>query len=153
MLNIKNIISLIFLILISFPSFGGDIKISCNINLETTYSFDESIKKSHEEEIFTITEINGYVIIVPSLASSKFSSISTHKENNTISIKNRSDINKWDITISDKNSGGEIDDVSYLIDRNTGKIFYSLISRHRGQYSKDLGYGNCEPVDMNKKKF
>jgi hypothetical protein len=153
MLKIKKIISLITLILISFPSFGGDIKLFCKINLETTYSTG-TIEKTYEEELFEITETRGTIIILPNSRASKFSSISNHKHSTTISIKDRSDANKWDIAVSDKNPQGLIDEVSFMIDRNTGKIFYSLLSRQpAGAYLKELGYGNCEKVDMSKRKF
>ena len=141
------------LVLIAFPSFGGEIKLFCKINLETTYSTG-TIEKTYEEELFEITETRGTIIILPNSRASKFSSISNHKHSTTISIKDRSDANKWDIAVSDKNPQGLIDEVSFMIDRNTGKIFYSLLSRQpAGAYVKELGYGNCEKVDTSKRKF
>jgi hypothetical protein len=146
-------ITFLFLLFFSNFSWSEEIKLSCNINLTHQHSNGES-EKSNINEILEISIFKKNKIILP--MTDTIASVSTRRDDNTISIDDFSDDNKIDLTTHRKIMHSTITDVktSIRIDRNTGKIFYSRESNFKdGTQLAVSGNGSCEKVNVSKKKF
>jgi hypothetical protein len=147
----KKLTFLTFLLLISNILQAEEFKLSCNILKVMEFSTGSS-EKSNTTEIYTVTDLGSRKFIIPT--SDEFPSVSTVKKTNSITVTDESDNNKWDITNVSKNEQGDLSTVSIRIDRNTGKIFYSfLFERLNGSFITTKGRGDCEKVNLTKKKF
>jgi hypothetical protein len=144
---------LIFIILlISSPIvWSEEIKLSCDMNLVEKYSTGHTETKSiHEVINIYDSEYTKFISITP--LSDQISGVSTKPIQNTISINNFSDTNKWDITNVLKTKSNEIT-VTIRIDRNLGKIWYSSSFNNSKVSIETSGIGDCEKVDFSNKKF
>ena len=147
----KKLIFLTFLLSISNFLQAEEIKLSCNILKVMEFGSGKS-EKSNNTEIYTVTDLGGRKFIIPT--SDEFPSVSSVKKANSITVTDQSDNNKWDITNVSKNEQGDLSSVSIRIDRNTGKIFYSFqFERLNGSFINTTGRGDCEKVNLTKKKF
>jgi hypothetical protein len=103
--------------------------------------------------VFTITEYPSKKFIIPT--SDNFSSVSTVVFPDVLSINDFSDSSKWDISVNQKGIvEGSVINTSIRIDRNTGQIWYSrTFPAENGITISEDGIGNCEKINMKKKKF
>ncbi len=152
----KKLIFLL-LILVSFNLQAEEFKLSCNIRLVTYYSVDGSSETHQYNEVFEITDYGKSKYIMPSSVNFRSVSTSNRSKNhpNTLSIDDFSDLSKWDITVNTKSKiEGKVDVTSIRIDRNVGKIWYSAdFNTPSGNTILETGVGDCEKVDVSKKKF
>jgi hypothetical protein len=145
---------LIFFVLILFSSIvcSEELKLSCNIKLTTNYD-DGTTENGQYSEVFAIKDLGKHKFIIPT--SNTFGSVSTLEGSKTLSIKDFSDSSKWDISVE---NNGLKEGVTYTttirIDRNVGKIWYSHTFFRDGKVRiEDLGNGDCEKINVTKKKF
>jgi len=145
-INMTSMKKLIFILLITSSTIvhSEEIKLSCRINLVT--SFENGSTESHQyNEIFTVRDDGKFISIQPT--SSNFESVTTE---HGYGINNSS---QWNITSGKRNSFRSTL-TTIQIDRNTGKIWYknnTVIIKKDSWSSK--GEGDCEKVDVTKKKF
>ena len=127
------------------------LKLSCNITITTEYPSGR-VEKNRVKELFEIDDYGTDKFIIP--LSDQFSSISTIKRDNVLFISDISDSNKWDIkkTIKGSKVGSTIT-TSYIIDRNSGMIWYSSEIDNTKGILKEIGLGECEKINTEKKKF
>ena len=146
----KKLIFLL-LILVSFNVQAKDIKLSCRINLVT--SFDNGFSETHQyNEIFTVTDNGTTKFIIPT--STNFTSVSTSNVLSNAVIDN-SDSSRWSITNRVTTSYSH-SLTTIEIDRNTGKIWYTndyMFLKVKGNSRTNKGEGDFEKVDVSKKKF
>lgn len=148
----KKLIFLFFII--SSPTvYSVELKLSCNIRLDIAYSTGTLETKQYNNEVFEIYENANFRSIIAT--SDNFYSFSNKKSPNTISIDDFSNVNKWDITI--KSIGykdGVVNSKSIRIDRNVGKIWTSAdFYADNGVTFSSNGVGDCEKINITKKKF
>lgn len=144
---------LILLFLLVSPTIGWseELKLRCKINLITTYSWGE-IEKEQFNEVFEIMDYGKQKIILSQ--SDNFWSIdTTDKRSHILSIKDFSDSNKWDIIEELRTKNGDLNSINIKIDRNIGTIWYSEVIEKNGKTTSRRGDGECEKVNMSKKKF
>jgi hypothetical protein len=138
----------IFLLLIFFSPiiYAEEIKLSCVINLQTTY--DNGSSETHRyNEIFTVTDKGKFKSIVPT--SSNFQSVTVFDNR----VLDGSKLSRWDI-VEGKKTGHGNSLTTITIDRNTGKIWYKNIVTFLQRDSwVQKGEGDCEKIDVSKKKF
>jgi hypothetical protein len=145
----------VFVFLLFFSNFAWSevIKLSCNINLTYQSSNGES-EKRNINEILEVLILKKHKSIIPMAQS--IASVSTIKDENTIFVDDFSDDNKIDLTTHRNVINSTINDVKTIIriDRNTGQIFYSSENNFKaGRQLTISGNGNCEKVNVSKKKF
>ena len=137
-------LTLILFLLSPTLSWSEEIKLSCNINLVTSYE-NGSSETHRYNEIFTVRDNGKLKSIQPT--SSNFESVTTE---DGYEINNSS---QWNITSGKRNSYSNTL-TTIQIDRNTGKIWYknnTVIFKKNSWSSK--GQGDCEKIDVIKKKF
>ena len=142
---------ILFLLLLS-PNlvWSETIKLSCTIKTIEDYSNGFTETKQYKE-IFEVTQTGSFISIIPT--SENFNSVTNLKNKNTVSINDFSDSNKWDITNNNKYESGKTDNTSIQIDRNIGRIWYSRTFDNLTLVFKVSGTGDCEKVNITKKKF
>lgn len=148
-----KIITFLFLLLFSNFSWSEEIKLSCNINLVYKHSNGISEQKNINE-ILEISISKKFIGIIP--MGDVINSITTSKNDNTISVDDYSDANKFDITKHNKVINSLINETktTIRIDRNTGNIFYFTESNFKdGSILTTTGNGSCEKINLSKKKF
>ncbi len=128
--------------------FATDVKLLCKLDMAKTYRGGQ-IERDRITEIFEIKEFVEYLSIIPH--SDNLASFSTSKLQNTISISNHSDRNKWHITSSHRNREGGTVIKQISIDRNSGVILYSY--DWEGGTILERGNGECEKISQEKRKF
>ena len=127
-----------------------ELKLSCNINLVSTSS--NGISESNQyNQTFEVVDYGKRKMIIPS--SDLFSGVSTGKHPTTVSIEDFSDSNKWDIFNQDNFEDGTSSSTTIRIDRDTGKIWYTHTFKEGGRTLNQSGNGDCEKVNVRKKKF
>ena len=143
---------LTFFVLILFSSIvcSEELKLKCDIKVVSNFS-DGSTEKNQVTETLKILDLGTYKSIIPS--STVLISVSTDKSTNTISVSDLSNSNVWDITEKTFSKNETPTTVSYVIDRNLGKIWYSDTFTSSGFTIKTSGVGDCEKIDVTKKKF
>lgn len=133
-------------------AYAQDINLLCDISLS-----ENKIGKITSQKIKTRVEItdnkDGNVWIIPD--SNLIGSTSTIKHLNTTNVINRSNLTKWHIekssTLQDSNGTSHH---TFIIDRNSGTISYdSTIKIDNLGSVHTTGFGNCEKIDTNKRKF
>ncbi len=137
----------IFLLLIFFSPiiYSEEIKIACQISLETIYENGSSVTKQYNE-IFTITDNGKLKSIKPT--TSNFERVTT--ENGLDS----SNLSEWNITKGVDNKRTFSNTLTtYKIDRNTGRIWYDNYTIFLKKSWSSKGEGKCEKIDVSKKKF
>jgi hypothetical protein len=148
----KLLLTPILFLLLMQPVWSYEAKLSCNLHLTSTFSLDGSSEQKNITEILEIYEDEISKIIA--VSSKQLFPVSTNKLESTIKIKDQSDKNKWDITNIDKNTKGQISEVSFVIDRNTGKIYYNAkFTSSGGSYINEAASGICVKIDIAKKLF
>jgi hypothetical protein len=128
-----------------------EIKLSCTIKLLRVYSIDGSSETNQYREVLEVTDNSNYKSIIP--LSDNFGSVSTRKHSETDTITDYSNSNSWDISSSRTSSEGHQGLTSYRIDRNTGDLWYSRTFNNQSMIITSTGTGNCEKIDVTKKKF
>ena len=143
---------LILILLMAYPSLAlSDVlKLSCTIRAVIDYSTGTTETKQYNE-IFEVTDYGDFKSIIPT--SDDFASVTSKKSKYTESIVDYSDSNKWDITNVNKYVGEKSDNTSIRIDRNLGKIWYSRTFSSGANSITTTGTGDCEKVNVKKKKF
>ena len=126
------------------------LKLSCTIRAVINYSTGTSETKQYNE-VFEVTDYGNFKSIIPT--SENFAGVSTKKNQYIESVVDYSDSNKWDINNVNKYDGGKSDNVSIHIDRNLGKIWYSRTFYAGLDSITTTGTGDCEKVNVKKKKF
>lgn len=142
---------ILFLLLLS-PStvWSLEVKLSCSINTVTEYSTGGS-ERGQFNQIFVVTDLGNYRSIISN--SDDFASVSTKGIKSTVSVDDLSDSNIWDITNNNKLPNGSTMTTSIRIDRNVGKIWYSSSFDNNQITRLRTGSGDCEKVNVSKKKF
>jgi len=145
----KKLFLFLVLIFTSKILYAGQIKLSCDIKLNITYS-SGSEENKNIREIYEIEETSSGISIIPVSNTGLSPSVSTYRTENSI---NNSDQNKWDIKNKHTNQGNS-HFTSVIIDRNSGQIFTSHEMIKKDNKSTIFtGTGICEKVDTQKKKF
>lgn len=147
----KNVF--VFLLFFSNFAWSEEIKLSCNINLIIQHSNGISEQKNIND-ILEISAYKKFISIIP--MGDVIGSINTSKNDNTISVDDFSDANKFDITNYRKVNNSSIAEnkTTIRIDRNTGNIFYFMESNFKdGSKLTTTGNGSCEKINLTKKKF
>jgi hypothetical protein len=145
----KKILLLLFLF---FPLTGWseDIKLSCNMKRIKKNSSGD-IEKSIEKIIFSVSENVIYKSIISN--SDEYGPVSSDSFAGWKFSTDFSDTNKWDITTTTNLAKGEMT-TSIKIDRNAGIISYSSIwTSKKGYISETSATGECEKINVMKKKF
>lgn len=143
----------IFVLFISTRILGEEIKLSCNLNLVRNFSSGYSEK----ENITDIIEVSIHPrgkFILPKVLSSVH--VLEPEVDPNYSAIDQSDLNKWEISITNRRGTKEISSVQtrFFIDRNSGLITYdSTTNFFNGDWLMTTGNGNCSKVDLTKKKF
>jgi len=140
-----------FFVAINYVHADEEIKLSCNLKLISEYWTGTS-ETQYVTDVIEISEIGNKKYIIGN--HSDIGSVSSHKSGTGwISATDISDKNRWDISTK-RQSGNKTVETSFKIDRNTGKIFYSELTRGPGEkFMRYSGSGDCQKVDTNKKKF
>lgn len=141
------------LMIISSPfACAEELKLSCNIEIVKEFYLAPS-ERTHFTEVLEITDYGKFKSIIP--ASDNIGSVSTKENPKTIYIRDFSDSNKWNISNQAKGlEEGVVITTSINIDRNTGKIWYWATYEKSGIVKiKDTGKGDCEKINITKKKF
>lgn len=128
--------------------FAIEVKLLCKIEMTKTFRGGQ-LERERITEIMEVTEIGEYISIIPQ--SDNLGSVSTTKRQNTISIFNFSDRNKWHITATRRNTVGGTYITQISIDRNSGIILY-LHDWEEGTILQK-GTGECEKISQEKRKF
>jgi len=138
----------IFFLLINF-AYAEEINLLCDITYKEDNLSPQRIKTRVEVSFYN----DRYVAIIPD--SNLLYAVSTQKNTKTISVINLSNASKWhvnEVTGYKTNSG--ISDTTIIIDRNSGTISYNQIYKSSGgQILSSGGFGNCEKINPNIKKF
>ena len=143
--------AIFFLLLIfSHMACSEEVKLSCNMKRVNTDSLGS--EKFNEQVIFEIMDTGKYKSIIPN--SDEYGSVGTDKLGFRTSITDFSDANKWDITAYHDPKNGSNYTITIRIDRNTGTIFYqNNYTSPKGNIINISASGNCEKVNLTKKKF
>lgn len=143
----KKHLLILILLFTSNILYAGEIKLSCDINLTISYpSGREENKKVRE--IYEIDEST--IIYIFPISNLEVLPHAISNKNNAI---NNSNQNKWDI--QNKFTRGQFSYItSVIIDRNSGQIFTSIEMIKKDNVTLTIkGIGDCEKVDITKKKF
>ena len=134
----------------SFSAFAlaTEVKLLCKMEMAKTYRGGQ-LERNRITEIMEVTEIGEYLSIIPQ--SDNLASVSTSKQQNTISISNFSDRNKWHIKSTRRNRDGGTVITQVSIDRNSGIILYA--HDWEGGIILEKGSGECEKISQEKRKF
>jgi hypothetical protein len=148
---------LIFIVLLLSPTIGwseGITKLSCDMKITKKYhdGFSETLKYV---EVFDIEENKDFILISPTSDNLHFVS---NRESPEKSVLDSSNSTKWNITNLSRYTKTDKTKITLTvtisIDRNTGKVWYSSRYDHVGISSLETtGTGDCEKVDLTKKKF
>lgn len=159
--NIKIVLSLgtkmkkIVLVILMMSSSllcAEEIKLSCSINMVTEFSSGEK-ETNLINEILNISDKNGLISISPSSDLNLMYPVSSLKLSSNIFLENKSDSSKWEIRQTSKGASGAEVSVFYLIDRNIGKIWYSSSWSKNSRTVNLSGTGECNKIDVKKRKF
>lgn len=141
---------IILLMLSPSTAWSLEVKLSCIINTVTEYSTGGS-ERDRFNQVFVVTDLGNYRSIISS--SDDFASVSSKGIVGTVSVDDLSDSNIWDITNNNKLPNGSTMTTSIRIDRNVGKIWYSSSFDNNKITRLRAGSGDCEKVNVSKKKF
>jgi hypothetical protein len=148
----RILLTAIFFILPFQYAWSYEVKLSCNLHQTISYSFDGSSEQKNYTEIIEVRDDGIYKFIRGT--TKEFPSFSTDRMSTTVSIIDRSNKNKWDLTNVDKNDKGQISDSSIVIDRNTGKIYLNdKFTDIDKSYRNEITSGICVKIDMTKQMF
>ena len=140
-----------FILVISSQSVHSvELKLICNITLNEIFS-DGTTKTSQLSEVLEIIDNGKTKLIIPT--SDLLGGVTTKKSGTLSPINDSSDVNKWDITSENKLSDGTTSTTTFRIDRNIGNIWYSNTFITNGRVTRQSGVGNCEKINLTKKKF
>jgi hypothetical protein len=147
----KKFILFMLSLLLFRSAFAEDINLICDINLQ-----DDSSGRVVSQKIRTRVEVSVYqnnnIYILPD--SDLLGSVSTAKTPSSININNYSTPTKWHIQKTNRNSStGAISDTTIIIDRNAGTISYNHLFTLKNNSIQTTGFGNCERINPNVKKF
>lgn len=141
---------ILFLLILPSIAFAELIKLSCNINLVTDNVLKETTNINEVLEIYLSDKLKSI-----SPMSDNLWSISTRKDVNRTS-DDYSDENKIHLEVTQTLNNSSLDGrtTKFIIDRNTGKLFYNNTSFFKnGHIISTTGDGTCEKVNVAKKKF
>ncbi len=147
---------ILFCLIIIFQSVylyaNEDIKLSCNVKLVIT-SWNGIQETQQIKDDIEISEIGNKKYIIGNHPD--IGSVSTHKSGSRwISATDQSDRNKWNITTIRSREEDVIVTTQFIIDRNSGKIIYSEDAQGPGKkYMRYKGIGDCQKIDITKRKF
>jgi hypothetical protein len=152
----------ILFLLVSFSfnsyadSFSEEILLSCKIKKRIYGSSDNKITKSDISEFFLIVKnpVSKDISITPQSDSYQLPAVSTVKKFNTKFIKNLSSETVFHI-INHRMDFDEKTPREYEIkvNRLTGQIYTRNTYTVDGEEFNHIGEGNCDKVDMKKKRF
>jgi hypothetical protein len=140
------------LIPLSFGLFNFASAQGVNLICDMTYREGNSVSQRLKTRIEVSQLDNGNLFIISD--SDLIGSVSTIKRQGTISITNFSNSSKWDLRVvsaNDKNSS--VLDIGIIIDRNAGSISYNSSFSIQGRTMHSSGFGYCEKINQNIKKF
>jgi hypothetical protein len=148
----KKIIFFLLLIL-PFIVYSEEFKLSCNTKRITNFSNGAPETVENDTAIFEITDLGPIKYITTT--NDHYCSVTTDKNiKSIISMRDQSDSNKWDISNVYNNDNNTKTECRIAIDRNSGSILF------RNDYTAKDGFmvhfsatGNCEKVNLTKKKF
>jgi hypothetical protein len=144
-----------FLILIFLSQFTNaqDLKLECNLLIETRYSEGGAARQQSTVATVDVEMNDSYKFI--KIANHKIIAIvSSIKLGNNFSFVNKSDAGKWEMMMQDFDERkNEKTNTIIRIDRNTGKIFFNDRFTDSTGYTNLSGAGDCTKVDLNKRKF
>jgi len=148
----KKILLILVLLFTSNILYAGQIKLSCDIKLNITFS-NGSGENRKIHEIYEISETSSGTSIIPNSNTGLLPFVATFGAEN-INVIDNSDQNKWNIR-NTRNINGNSYILSVIIDRNTGQIFTStlILSKNNKGSTSFEGIGSCQKVDTSKKKF
>ncbi len=144
----KHLLLALFTTSFSASALATEVKLLCKMEMAKTYRGGQ-LERNRITEIMEVTEMGDYLSIIPQ--SDNLGSVSTIKHQNTISISNYSDKNKWHIVTEKQNRNGGTYVIQVSIDRNSGIILYSH-DWERGTIL-ERGSGDCEKISQEKRKF
>jgi hypothetical protein len=137
-------------------SFSEEILLSCKIKKRIYGSSDNKITKSDISEFFLIVKnpVSKDISITPQSDSYLMPAVSTVKKFNTKLIKNLSSETVFHI-INHRMDFDEKTPREYEIkvNRLTGQIYTRNTYTVDGEEFNHIGEGNCDKVDMKKKRF
>ena len=147
----KLILLIPFLFIFKTAYAYQEINLLCDVAYQKNSNRNEAPQK-----IKTRVEITQYkdgnVSIIPD--SDLLSSASTIKRDNKISITNFTNASKWDVRVKTINRDtGDTLEVGIIIDRNAGSITYNDVFQSGKDYLPSSGFGFCEKINPNIKKF
>jgi hypothetical protein len=128
-----------------------EINLLCDVTYQKNNNRNEASQKIKTRVEVTAYK-NGNVSIIPD--SNLLASASTIKTDNLISVTNFSNASKWDVkqkTIN-RNTGDTLE-VGIIIDRNAGSIAYSDVFQSGNSHLSSSGFGFCEKINPNVRKF
>ena len=155
---------IIFLLFLSFSfygncyadSFSEETLLSCNIKKRIYGSSDNKITKLNITEFILIVKnpVSKDISITPQSGSYEVPEVSTVKKSDTKSIKNLSSETVFHIINDRMNLEDKIPRVYEIkINRLTGQIYTRNTYTIDGEEFNHIGEGNCDKVDMKKKRF
>lgn len=125
-----------------------DVNLICDMTYRDANSPSQKIKTRIEVSYYN----NGNVFIIPD--SDLLGSVSTSKNSNTLNVDNFSNSSKWHVRkVAKNNANSGIADTTIIIDRNAGSISYSSSFTFEGMVRNSSGFGYCEKINPNVKKF
>jgi hypothetical protein len=137
-------------------SFSEEILLSCKIKKRIYGSSDNKITKLDISEFFLIVKnpLSKDISITPQSDSFQLPAVSTVKKFNTKLIKNLSSETVFHI-INDRMDFDDKTPREYEIkvNRLTGQIYTRNTYTLDGEEFNHIGEGNCDKVDMKKKRF
>jgi hypothetical protein len=143
----KNIIFFLLFAAVS-PVYAEDVNLVCDL----TYKEDNQPTQKIKTRVEITYYKNGDVFIIPD--SSFLASVSTAKLPTTTSVTNFSNSSKWHVTrVGGNPANSGISNTTIIIDRNAGSISYSQIFTYNGNSINSSGFGYCEKINPNVKKF
>lgn len=130
--------------------YANSVDLLCEIKLRNEKN-DEVVNQSFKTRI-EITFKNNELFIIPSNTS--LLPVTTTKGENK-SIQNFSLQNKWHLVNSQQLENSLFNTTTFIIDRNSGGIFYESIwiVGNFMYLQKSTASGECEKIDPKKKKF
>ena len=148
--------NLFFLLLtLPFIACSEEFKLSCNTKLITNYSNGAADDVKSDTVIFKITDLG--LIKFVTTSNDRYCGVTTDKniENlNLIFMNDLSDSNQWDISNIIHTNNGVKSECRIVIDRNAGSILHkSIFTWKDGFIMNRSASGNCEKVNLTKKKF
>ena len=130
-------------------------KLLCDITLR-----EDDNGKITSQKIKTRVEVSvfkdGSIFIIP---DNSLYPVTTEKSEITVEINNYSTLSKWEIqNLNIEKITGAHYATTITIDRNAGTISYNHVFMLKNKSptistSTTTGFGNCEKIDPNKKKF